>query len=697
MPYQTVRGPDGMLYEIDDQTGHAKLSSKQDASAMIQSDSSAAKQGRQQVSEYIADWEKTPEGQRYVEARKMPFLEAARLGVADAGVRLLTGLENVDRFLGDVLIPESIKKLFPQTPIEAQIEADKVYAEHENLMQPMHEEAPIAMGVGEVPVSMAFGGVFGPVTKRAGTTIIKGLAKAPGAAAGQGRSVLQRAVEAGQKAPGRVGKIFDRVHAESVVPRIEAQFAASRAPTRHYPGVTGNLGRMTGDMLLGAAEGGIDPMSTMAGGALGSFLGSVGGHTIRPLVHAAPRHWQGDDLDIVNWYAKQGGYKNMMPGMWTGSQREQVFEDVLKNKERAMNMFRQWEQADQTFTNNLAWEAAGIPFVRDRPITARLLTDHLDSLDKEYLSIAESLSPRISREDISSIKSSLKNNRKKLTTTEMHARKMAEEYINAFIKDAKPVMRTGSVYDTTTYNVGFAPTGKSVAETLREIDEVIRNPTLKMNQSMTSQEVAAFEKAIEPFRNVLQKSLNDAAKQSGNPELIDNFNSIAEKRELSNLIIHKGMDLSSLNFNPQKFMRYLENHMPEQVLREQGGARVTLDKLAKYHKLKARQAKAGLGGSDDISWRAADPDNPATLSIGQGMLVSPFMNMTMHNIPFVDIFAMNMRQRLGKKGLFNWTGATPITDTVAYGRAAGMAGPVGETGADFLQGLFDYIGEDNED
>lgn len=696
MPYQTVRGPDGMLYEIDDQTGHAKLSGKQDASAMIQSSTPAAKQGRKQVSDYITDWEKTPEGQRYVEAREMPFLDAAKLGVADAGVRLLTGLENVDRFLGDALIPESIQNLFPQTPIEAQIEADKAYAEHENLMQPMHEEAPVAMGFGEVPVSMVFGGLAGPATKRAGTTIIQGLAKAPGAAAGQGRSVLQRAVEAGQKAPGRVGKIFDRVHAESVAPRVAGQFAASRAPTRHYPGVTGNFGRMTGDALLGAAEGAIDPMSTMAGGALGSFLGSAGGHAARPLLHAAPRHWQGDDLEIVNWYADQGGYKNMMPGMWTGSQREQVFEDVLKNQERAMNMLRQWEQGDQTLTNNIAWEAAGIPFVKDRPITAELLTNHLDNLDKEYLSIAESLSPRVSREDLTSITDTLKKNRRKLTTTEMHARKMAEEYVNAFTKSAKPVVREGSIYKGNHHTVGFAPTGKSVAETLREIDEAIRNPTLKMNQSMTPQEVAAFEKAIEPFRNVLQKSLYDAAKQSGNPELIDDFTSLAEKRELSNLIIHKGMDLSSLNFNPQKFMRYLENHMPEQVLREQGGARVTLDKLAKYHKLKSRQAKAGLGGSDDINWRAADPDNPATLSIGQGMLVSPFMNYTMQHIPIADIFAMNMRQRLGKKGLFNWTGATPATDAVAYGRAGGMAGPVGETGADFLQGLFDYIGEDNE-
>lgn len=623
-------------------------------------------------------------------------IKAPLIASVAAADRLAKGVGDIANFGYDLFGGEKLKDwgFTEQSPIQLQIERDKDYERQKELMQGFYDEQPFASMVGEVPVFMATSAALTPLGRTVVGAGLSGVSRGVEATAEGGRGLFTRGVEALRTMPGRAGQVGERIYQESVFPRQTAARAASRRSDTMDPAIKGTLKELLAHTAVGGVEGVIDPEMTVGGGMLASAIGSGTGQMAKRAFHRTPVYWRDKEKELLDWYEGEGG--RLLPGMKTGSRRLQKYEGALENQDRMSDLFNLVRQDNQRVTNKIAWEAAGIPYEANKDIDKHVLTDHMESMRRQYEEISAKSRGIVTPDEMMSIGASIGQMKKMKSDDAKKALKAAQGYFDEMRDRVKPkVSATG---ETT----GYVYSGKDFQSLRSRIKSEIDAAYANNNRTM----VNALTPLLAGLDASLERGVSNLGRSIGDQNLVTKWKDLNERYAMTKIILEHGTDVTTADFSPSKFMNYISSHDPERAILEGGNRIVPLFKLAKVNDLMRRQAKPGLSGSVDLPQTKAG--NPSSMSTAQSMMTA---NSLVGKIPLLDRTAMALYKRgyPASTGLLGWTGDQVYRNIPDYTRAMSQSSQLypwiqdqaisggqglmslGEGAADKLGNAYDYL------
>ena len=162
--------------------------------------------------------------------------------------------------------------------------------------------------------------------------------------------------------------------------------------------------RAGGALVLGAAEGAIDPRADIIESTISSFLGQQAGRLKGKMLNKETDRNLPSDRAILDWGQEKVGYVPT-PGLNKGNKEWQGSEAGYRADKDTSPIFQAFDQANDTRINKHLMETLGIKDVSGdgSTFTKDTLNNHLDTMGKEFDVLEASSNVDMNLEDIAAI------------------------------------------------------------------------------------------------------------------------------------------------------------------------------------------------------------------------------------------------------------------------------------------------------
>lgn len=225
--------------------------------------------------------------------------------------------------------------------------------------------------------------------------------RAAKAAGGRGRQTLA----AQAQKPGVTGKVATQ--AEEIIAPLERKLAnMAKQPKMRNEFRDDILPQVGTAAAIGGMEGAAHYDQNVEQGMLGSTIGHISGRFLGPAFSKAPNKNSQNTNELLDW-AEDQGFRTL-PGLRLGQPKYQMYESKLRGNEKSAGLMRDLDDANDEVVSRVAAEAIGMNPAKMRDITPDELSFHMNSLKKEFDSLEDVTTGKITKEMISEIGDNVK-------------------------------------------------------------------------------------------------------------------------------------------------------------------------------------------------------------------------------------------------------------------------------------------------
>lgn len=566
---------------------------------------------------------------RAKEAKDMGFKDKLLISAGRETDKLIAGAGDIKDFLVDVTgnIPNKLFG-FPEA-MENTISRGKHQASQDEVYQQMEDNNGAAGAIGSMLPYLVSGTFGGPaaanLATKAGTNINKATVATGRAARGATRKGVERVAEM----PGIAGKIGQKAIDEIMDPLARHAMRKGNQLKELSPYRTGALPDIVGSGGLGMAEGALHYDNNIAEGGLAGLAGGVTGQLLRPLLTKAPNFRTTNEKEVIGWGQDQG--MQFLPGLKTGSKKNQMFEHGLRSDKQWTDMVNQMDMNNQAIANKVALKAAGFSNEVVDDVTPQIMRGHLDDLSAQYKNLENSSVGRFEPDDFTNLHAGAAKLRGLKSTEGRQAAIAAEEILERLKSMSKVSRGSDGKFIKATFD------GANYQGVRRELKSKI-DAAYKRNEP-------AMVNALEPMLKSIDNAMDRGLKDFGGDAASFQWKDLNEQFAMTHLMMEEGMTLNG-KFDAGKMANYFRSNDMSRVLTGEGGRVKTLHKLAQLDELSRGQQGSDMTGT---GIRVAGSDAPQS-AMRTMMDLGPYKVFGAANKAY---FNMYKRGLPGQTGLLN--------------------------------------------
>jgi hypothetical protein len=515
--------------------------------------------------------------------------------------------------------------------------------------------------------------LMGPYAAKGAGKVIsslgKGVEKTAKVTGQASKTLIQRLAEK-EGLPGHLGQ---RMQKEWVDPIAKTATRFKNQIPEYDPYRKGAFKHILGDVALGGLEGGLHYDNSIEGGALASGMGSVTGQVIKPALHRSPSFYTDNEKRLVEW-GKDRGYK-FLPGMETGHQGHQMFENDLRGSSSWTDVVNQIDRNNNFITNRIAFEQLGVPVGQLKELNPTVLKTHMKNLSNEYEDFVSKTQVRFEPSDFKEVQDTISGLNTVGTKPAIKTANLTQEYLTKLEDLRRSQM---PVRDPLTGRMRKSSFGGSIYQDFR------RDIKSQINQAYDKQDTSTAD-ALSKILRVIDTGIERGARDFGGEVSAKQWKDLNERWALSNLIMEKGMDPLGM-VDGTKLGKYFMETEPKRYLMESAGPKMTeLQKAAKLEYMTKNQKKGGL--FDEMSGLLHNPGKKSAL---ENLLSSPFAPATSFTgLPQLSM-ALYKRGWPSKWGLLGFEGSS-FTNAPTYARSLGQSSQFYPSMMDAINNAQEYL------